>query len=97
MIFNIVFQYRISPYYVIFQVALQNLILLYNGSEIITTIMMLTYSLPHSLPMLGGLLGHQIEILFSLSADVTLRGSVTVLLIRKVVMGRLAGSYSLIE
>ena len=92
MIFNIVFQYRISPYYVIFQVALQNLILLYNGSEIITTIMMLTYSLPHSLPMLGGLLGHQIEILFSLSADVTVGGSVTVLLIRKVEMGRLTGS-----
>ena len=53
---------------------------------------MLTYSLPHSLPMLGGLLGHQIEILFSLSADVTVGGSVTVLLIRKVVLGRLAGS-----
>ena len=42
--------------------------------------------------MLRGLLGHQIEILFSLSADVTLGGSVTVLLIRKVMMGRLAGS-----
>ena len=42
--------------------------------------------------MLRGLLGHQIEILFSLSADVTVGGSVTVLLIRKVMMGRLAGS-----